>query len=54
MQYLLVRTYRNGSQWSTVGSEKRIKTLHNYCTNTAYTDEIYLIKNGEIYHKMTL
>lgn len=52
MQYLLVRTYRDGSQWSTVGTEKKIKKLHSYCSGAAYTDEIYLIHNGAIYQKL--
>lgn len=52
MEYLLVRTYRDGSQWSTVGSEARIKKLNSYCSGVAYTDEIYLIHNGKIYQKI--
>ena len=43
MTYLLVRTYKDGSKWYTLGTEKRIVKLHSYCNGNAYTDEIYKV-----------
>ena len=54
MNYLLVRTYKDGSQWVTTGTLKRISKLHSYCDGGAYKDEIYLINPEGIYKKIEL
>lgn len=50
--YLLVRTYKDGSVWSTTGSKKRIDHLHSYCNGKAYNDTIYLIQDDGIYKRV--
>lgn len=52
MTYLLVRTYKDGSVWSVLGTEKRIAKLHSYCNGNAYTDEIYIVEKNGIYKKV--
>lgn len=47
--YLLVRKYKDGTLWSTVGSKKRIDYLHSYCSGQSYTDTIYIIQEDGIY-----
>lgn len=52
--YLLIRTYKDGSQWTITGTLKRISKLHNYCSGDAYFDEIYLINRNGIYKKVEI
>lgn len=38
--YLLIRIYKDGSRWATVGTKKRIEYLHSYCNGVYYKDRI--------------
>ena len=52
--YLLIRTYKDGSQWTITGTLNRISKLHSYCSGDAYFDEIYLINRNGIYKKVEI